>query len=53
MGSMCYMLLLPFGKKRRLFTARNSPIKHMDLILALLEVMLLSTQGAVIHCRSH
>lgn len=33
--------------------ARNPPIKHKDLTLALLEAVQLPTQVAVIHCRGH
>lgn len=33
--------------------ARNPPIKHKDLILALLEAVQLPTQVAVVHCRGH
>ena len=40
-------------KERGLLTTRNSPIKHKDLILALLEAVQLPTQVAVIHCRGH
>ena len=36
-----------------MLTAKNSPIKLTDLILALLEAVQLLTQVAVIHCRGH
>ena len=36
-----------------MLTAGNSPIKHKDLILALLEAVQLLTQVEVIHCRGH
>ena len=40
-------------KERGMSTPRNSPIKHKDLILALLEAVQLPTQVAVIPCRGH
>ena len=40
-------------KERGMSTPRNSPIKHKDLILALLEAVQLPTQVAVAHCRVH
>ncbi|XP_059963693.1 ribonuclease H-like [Mesoplodon densirostris] len=40
-------------KERGMLTAKNSPIKHKDLILALLEAVQLLTQVAVIPCRGH
>ena len=40
-------------KESGMLTTRNSPIKHKDVILALLEAVQLSTQVAVIYCRSH
>ena len=44
-----------FGKRKNggILTAKNSPIKHKDLILAFLEAVQLSTQVAVIHCWGH
>lgn len=36
-----------------MLTSGNSPPKDTDLILALLEVAQLPTQGAVIHCKGH
>ena len=39
--------------ERRMLIARNPPIKHKDLILALLEAVQLPTQVAVVHCRGH
>ena len=50
MGSTCYILRLPVGTTGML-TVRNSPRKHKDLILALLEAVQLPTQVALIHCR--
>ena len=52
MGSTCYILRLPVGTTGML-TVRNSPRKHKDLILALLEAVQLPTQVALIHCRGH
>ena len=52
MGSTCYILMLPFGTTGML-TAGNSPRKHEDLILTLLEAVQLPTQVALIHCRGH
>jgi len=52
MGSTCYILMLAFGTTGML-TAGNSPRKHEDLILALLEAVQLLTQVALIHCRGH
>ena len=40
-------------KERGMLTAKNSPIKHNDLILALLEAVQLPTQVAVILCKGH
>ena len=40
-------------KERGMLTARNSPIKHKDLILAFLEAVQPPTQVAVAHCRGH
>ena len=40
-------------KERRMITDRNSSIKREDLILALLEIVQLLTQVAVIHCRGN
>ena len=40
-------------KERGRLTTRNTPIKHKDLILALLEAVQLPTQVAVIHCKGH
>ena len=40
-------------RERGMLTAKNSPIKLTDLILALLEAVQLLTQVAVIHCRGH
>ena len=40
-------------KERGRLTARNSPIKHEDLTLALLEAVQLPTQVAVVLCRDH
>ena len=55
MNSMCYIIMLPFGKRKNggILTAKNFPIKHKDLILALLEAVQLPTQVAVIHCWGH
>ena len=52
MGSTCCILRLPVGTTGML-TVRNSPRKHKDLILALLEAVQLPTQVALIHCRGH
>ena len=44
--------MLPFGTKGML-TARNSPRKHEDLILALSGAVQFLTQVALIHYRGH
>lgn len=48
MGSTCYMLILPFGKKEECLTTRNSPIKHKDVILAHLDGVQLPTRVATV-----
>ena len=39
MGSTYYTIILPFGKKGEILTARNFPRKHKDLVLALSEAV--------------
>lgn len=40
-------------KEREVLTAKNSPIKHQDLILLLLEAVQIPHQVAIIHCKGH
>lgn len=40
-------------KERGMLTAKNSRIKHKDLVLLLLEVVQLPCHRTVIHCKGH